>query len=128
PQATILDLRQVHLELMCARRAAQDADGLAVAVDALVEPLEVVEISREQALDERGADLRDVPEPRDRPREEEHGEIRLVLADLDVAQGLDLIARRREAHRPLAVRDTALVDVAPGKGERDLGLHLSIGS
>ena len=42
---------------------------------------------------------------------------------VSVPQGLDLVARRRQAHRSLAVRDTARVLIAPRQVERDLGTH-----
>ena len=40
-----------------------------------------------------------------------------------VAQRLDLVARRRQAHRALPVQDAVAVDVALRQGERELGLQ-----
>ena len=57
PQATVLDLGQVDLELVRAVRARDHPHRLAVGVDPLVETLEVVEVRREQVLDHVGGDL-----------------------------------------------------------------------
>src|SRR5687768_17674828 len=60
------------LELVGAARARDHPHRLAVGVDPLVEALEVVEVSREQVLDDVGGDLRDVADPRDRAGQQEH--------------------------------------------------------
>src|SRR3954447_23532173 len=128
PQSTVLDVRQIHLELVRALGAVHDADRLAVRVHALVEALEVVEVRRVQRLDHLRRDLRDVADARDRAREQEDREVRLVAAHLRVPQRFDLVPGRRQPHRALAVQPARLVGESARERERDLGSHRSSAS
>src|SRR3954454_20732185 len=123
PQAPVLYLRQVDLELLGARRARDHPHRLAVGVDPLVETLEVVEVGRVQTLHQLGGDLGEIPDPNHGPSEQQHGQVRLVLAYLDRTQRLDLVAGRRQAHDAFAVDATGAVDKPAGKGERVFRLH-----
>src|SRR4051795_2599973 len=124
PQSTVLDIRQIDLELVGAFGAVHDPHRLAVRVHALVEALEVVEVRCVQRLDHLRRDLRELADPRHRAREQQDREVRLVAAHLRVPKRLDLVACGREAHRALGVHATRLVGETARKGERDLGSHL----
>ena len=62
-------------------------------------------------------------DPRHHACQQQHGEIGLVAAHVGVAQRLDLVARRRQAHDALAVHGTGGVHVAPRQREDELVLH-----
>src|SRR4051812_9550661 len=51
PQAAVLDLAEINLELVPAGGTGDRADRLIVGVEALVELLEVVEVAREELFD-----------------------------------------------------------------------------
>src|SRR3954469_20318535 len=82
PQAPVLYLGEVDFKLARTGWTCHDPHRLSVGVDPFVEALEVVEVGREQALDQIGGDLGEFPDPRDRARQQQHGEVRLVLAYL----------------------------------------------
>ena len=49
----------LDLEALCAVRAADNPHRIAVGIDAFVEPLQVIEVRSEQALDQRRRDVGD---------------------------------------------------------------------
>ena len=97
------------------RRAATSglrSVDVVTAVDALVEALQVVEVGREQALDDAGVDGRQVAEPRDHPGQHDDRQVGLVLLYTRVAQRQDLVGRGREPHDAARVQDAGRVEVA----------------
>ena len=116
--ARVRRLRRQH-------RRLQDLDVGGVAeVDDAVEVLQERQVGGEQPLDLVRRDLAQRAERRDDPGDDEDRQVRVVgPADAMVAQRLDLVARRRQAHRALPVEDAVAVDVALRQGERELGLE-----
>src|SRR4051794_7916634 len=83
----------------------------------------MVEVGREQALDELRSDLRELADPRDRARQQQDREVRLVLAHLHAPQRLDLVASRRQSHRALTVHGAGAVDEPSREAECVFRLH-----
>src|SRR3954452_13714266 len=123
PQAPVLYFGEVDLELVRTGRARDPPPRLAVGIDPLVKALEVVEVGREQALDQLGGDFGEIADPNHGASEQQHGEVRLVLAHLDRAQRLDLVAGRRQAHDAVAMDGAGAVDQPAGECERVFRLH-----
>src|SRR4051794_13320345 len=118
PQAPVLYLREIDLELVRTGRARDHPHRFSVGIDPLVEALEVVEVGRVKTLHQFGGDLRELPDAGDRSRQQQYGEVRLVLADLDRAQRLDLVAGRRQPHDTVAMDGAGGVDEPARESER----------
>ena len=118
----------VDRKLVLALRTGHGGVGVAFLVDTTVEVLQERKVGGEKPLDRRRCDLRDRPQPGDDPRQEDDGEVGLVLADAWVALGQDLIARCREAHRAFPVQGAAVIHVAPRERKGELGTHMLAGA
>ena len=85
---------------------------------------QVREVGGEEPLDLASGDLVERPQLGDHPGQDDDGEERVVRsADPGVAERLDLVPRRRQAHGAPTVQGAVAVDVPLREGEAELGLQ-----
>src|SRR4051794_17325877 len=110
----------VDREFVFALGARDRRLGVAFLVHPAVQILEEGEVGREQPLDGSRGDGRHIAELGDHPREQNHGEVTLVLADARVTKREDLVTRGGESHDPLAMDIALAVDEATRELEGEL--------